>query len=119
MRRVPEWKLEIQLACGDESHAEKLLMRITDWAETRRLGVGGGYHASDRRESFAFELGVCVSRDAATISEEEMLLLSRVIEEQAAIWRDEVHVSFREFTDEESDPVELERLLENVRKIVN
>ena len=120
MRRLVEWRLEIALQpCGLSSlthdGAVALLDRITRWAEDHRYGVGGGYN----HETFAFTLGVCVTRDNDLVSEDEMHELELLIHREASLLDYSAVVTFREFTEEESDPDEVERIIQRTLTMLN
>jgi hypothetical protein len=106
----------LQEAAFGVADAERLWCVIIEWAEERELGVGGSYRLEGT--SFVYELGVAATREDQLIPDDEMRQLLRIFrQELAGIAR--ASGGFRPFTDEESDPVRLEQLIERVDSSIN
>jgi hypothetical protein len=119
--QLTEWFMSLFITASegselDGSQAEALWSLIVNWAERRRLGIGGNYRPEG--PGFLFEYGVCATEEDQLIDEDEMRELLRVIS-AAIAGRGVASGGFRAFTDEESDPVRLDELIEVIRRSIN
>jgi hypothetical protein len=119
--RLIEWFVSFSIAPHDRClfdavDAEAVWRLIIEWAEGRHLGIGGSYRADG--DGFLYEFGVCATEADQLIDEDEMRELLRAV---SAALSDRAVASgaFRPFTDDESDPSRLERILEMLRKLIN
>lgn len=122
MRSLVEWSLSISLELrgrGDawRGVADSVMQAITRWADQRRYGLGGGYAKSAR--GVAFDLGVCVTRDGDIIPEDEMRELVLVAVREMTSLGLRGTAEFREFTDEEAGPANLDKLVDDALRKIN